>query len=155
MQLPVNAARLADQLFVGPALDDPAAVDDQDGVGVPDRGQPMGDDERRPVFHDTGQGLLNQPLGLRIQGRGRLVQDQDRRILEQGPGQGQPLALADGENAAALADQRVIALGKLGDEFVAFRGRRRGDDFFQGNVVEAVSDVGPDRIVEQDDLLGH
>ena len=102
-------------------------VDDQDRVGVADRGQPVGDDERRPVLHDAGQGLLDQPLGLGIEGRGRFVQDEDRRVLEQGPGEGQPLPLADREEGAPLADRRVVSLGKLRDEVMAFGRLGRGD----------------------------
>ena len=41
-----------------------------------------------------GQGRLDQALGLGVQGRGRFVEDEDGRVLEQGPGDGQPLALA-------------------------------------------------------------
>ena len=41
--------------------------------------------------------VLDQPLGLRVDRRGRLVEDQDRRIVHQGSREGQQLALADRE----------------------------------------------------------
>ena len=41
---------------------------------------------------------------------GRLVEDQDRRVLEDRPGDRQPLPLAARERRAALADDRVVAL---------------------------------------------
>jgi len=38
-------------------------------------------------------------------------EDQDRRILEEDPDQGQPLPLAAGEVLASLGDGRVVAAG--------------------------------------------
>ena len=37
---------------------------------------------------------LDQVLGLRVEGRGWLVQNQDRGVLQQRPGDGDPLPLA-------------------------------------------------------------
>lgn len=45
----------------------------------------------------------------------RLVQDQDGRIGEQRPGDGEPLPLSARKAAAVLADQRVEAIGKARD----------------------------------------
>ena len=39
----------------------------------------------------------------------RLVEDQDRGVLEEGARDGDALALAAGEARAALADERVVA----------------------------------------------
>ena len=54
--------------------------------------------------------LLHQPLGLGVERRGGLVQDQDRRVLQDRAGDRDPLALAAGEPAAALADHGVVAV---------------------------------------------
>ena len=56
------------------------------------------------------QRLLHPRLGRRVERAGRLVEDQDRRILQQRAGDRQALALAAGKRGAALADQRVVAL---------------------------------------------
>ena len=53
--------------------------------------------------------LLDRRLDLRIERRGGLVEDQDRRVLQDHPGDGDPLALAAGELDAALADVGVVA----------------------------------------------
>ena len=62
---------------------------------------------------------LDDPLALVIERRGRLVEDQDRRIGGERAGDGDPLALAAGEIGAALLDHRVVALRQLVDEFVS------------------------------------
>ena len=70
--------------------------------------------------------LLDRRLDFRIERRGRLVEDQDRRVLQQHAGDRDALALAARELDAALADMRVEALapvlvGQPGDELDAPR----------------------------------
>ena len=57
------------------ALDDAAVVDDEDAVGIGDCGQAMGDDQRGAAGRELGERLLDRPLRLRIERRGRLVED--------------------------------------------------------------------------------
>jgi hypothetical protein len=63
------------------------------------------------VLHQRRQRLLDVALGLGVQRRGGLVEDQDRRVLEHGPGDGDALPLPAGQQHAAIADQGVEALG--------------------------------------------
>ncbi len=42
---------------------------------------------------------------------GRLVQDQDRRLFQERPRDGHPLALTAGKLRAAFADMRIQTLG--------------------------------------------
>ena len=58
----------------------------------------------------------------------RLVQNQDRRAFEHRLGDRDPLTLAAGELQAALADDRVVAVGKLGDELMHVRRAADLDD---------------------------
>ena len=44
---------LLEQLVVGSALDDTAAVDDQHLIGVANRAQSVGDDEARSTLHEA------------------------------------------------------------------------------------------------------
>ncbi len=57
--------------------------------------------------------FLHDAFGLVIQGAGGLVQDQDARVGDQRPGDGDALALAAGQIAALLPDQGVIALAPV------------------------------------------
>ena len=56
------------------------------------------------------QTLLHQQLGEGVDVGGGLVQDQDARVGQQRAGEGDELALAHAEVAAALADGRVVAV---------------------------------------------
>ena len=69
-------------------------VHHHDAVGIAYGGQPVGDDKRRASAGQLGKSRLDGPLGLGIQGAGRLVEDQDRRILQEDPRDGQPLFLS-------------------------------------------------------------
>ena len=64
-------------------------------------------------------------FGDRVQTLGRLVQQQDRRIAQQCPRDGDAPCLATGEAHAGLADPGVVTLGQVGDEVVDL-GRRAG-----------------------------
>ena len=56
--------------------------------------------------------LLDQPLGLVVERARRLVEQQDRRILEDRPGDRHALALPARQAHAAVADDRVVAVGQ-------------------------------------------
>src|SRR5258705_13757577 len=71
-----------EQFFMPPALDDAAPLQDDDGGGAADGGGPVREDERGPVQHQRGQRVLDQHLGLGVQRRGGLVEDQDRRVAQ-------------------------------------------------------------------------
>ena len=57
-------------------------------------------------------GLLQQPLGGRVQARRRLVQDDHAGILQEDAGEGQQLRLAGGEPAAAGGQLGIQAMGQ-------------------------------------------
>ena len=59
------------------------------------------------------QHLVDQLLALQVDLAGGFVEDQDRRVAEDRPGQGDPLPLAAGEAAAHRADDRVVAVGQV------------------------------------------
>ena len=64
-------------------LHDPAPLEHDNGVGAANRRKPVSDDERRSIHHQRRKGLLHEQLGFRVERRGRLVQHQNRRILQQ------------------------------------------------------------------------
>ncbi len=65
--------------------------------------------------------LLHQRLALGIERRRRLVEQQQRRVAQDGAGDGETLPLAAGQRDAALADQRVEALRQAADELAGLR----------------------------------
>ena len=87
--------------------------------------------------------------------RGRLVEEQDRRVLEEGAGERDALALAAREPAAGRADAEVVALGQARDEAVGGGGLGGGLDLGAAGAGPAEADVGRDGVVEQHHLLRH
>ena len=82
---------------MGPSLDHPAVVEDDDLVGVPHGREPVGDGDRGATPGQGVEGLLDGTLGLGVECAGRLVEHQDPRVAEQGAGDGEPLLLPAGE----------------------------------------------------------
>ena len=119
------------------------------------RRQPVGDDDDGSAAHDRAHVVLNDPLAVVVERRGRLVEDEDARIGGERAGDGDPLALAAGEVGAALLDHRVVALRKLGDELVRAGEPRRLHHHHPRHRRIAERDVLVDRPVEQDVLLQH
>ncbi len=144
---------LAQQFVVAAGFDDRAALDHQDAVGMRDGVQPVRDGDGGAALAEMRHGVLNQPLGFGIERRGRLVEQDDLRVLDQRAGDGDALALAAGKLRAALADRRVVARREARDEFMGMRGLGRGDDFILGCAGFADGDVVADRAVEQEHVL--
>src|SRR5438034_43982 len=62
--------------------------------GAQDRRQPVGNRDRGAVLHQPLQRRLDEPLAHGIESRGRLVEDEDPRVLEQHPRDRDTLLLA-------------------------------------------------------------
>jgi hypothetical protein len=106
----------------------PAGVEHHDLVGADHGRQAVGDDDGGAVAGDAVEGRLDRFLGPAVERAGRLVEDQDRRVLEQRAGDGDALLLAARQLEPALADHRFIALRQRGDEMVDRRALRRALD---------------------------
>ena len=89
----------------------------------------MGDDDCGAVVHKLLQGQLYLVFALGIQGTGRLIQQQDFRVIEYCPGQGDTLALSAGQSYALFAQVAGVAFRQLRDEFVGM-GRPGGRQDF-------------------------
>ena len=89
---------------MGALLDEAAAVEDEDAVGVADRREAVCDDERRAARGQRPQGMQQQRLGAGVDRARRLVEDQDRRVGDVRTDEADDLALALREVGAALPD---------------------------------------------------
>ncbi len=166
-----KATRLAfPQLGVKPVLfhqrvvralfDNAAPVQHDDPVESGDGGEPVRHGDNRLVLHQPLKIFLNHRFDLRIQRRCCLIEDEDRRILQHHPGDGDALALAAGELYAPLAHHSVIAgpafrVGHIEDELMRRGALGRRDDFLFGDVAPPIGDVVADRAVHQHRLLAH
>ena len=64
-------------------------------------------------LQQVGQRRLDELLALGVEVAGGLVEDEDLRVGEDRAGDAEALPLPAGELEAALADERVVALGEL------------------------------------------
>src|SRR5690348_4353134 len=136
------------ELAMRAALDDAPLIEDKDLVGVDNRRQTMRDGERRVPGCDLGKARLDLALGFRVESRGRLVENQDLRRLQDDPRDRDALLLAARKLKAALADHRLIAVRQGGDEIVDMREARRFLDLGAARAGAAIGDVVEDRVVE-------
>ena len=70
----------------------------------------MGHDNQRLSRHQLTDSLLDQRLVLGIGIGGRLVQNDDGRLLEHGPRNGDALPLSAGEAVPGITGHGIIAL---------------------------------------------
>ena len=139
--------------MVRAALDDDAVVEHDDLVGADDGGEPVRDDQRGAVVRDLFERVLDFALGVAVERGGRLVEQQDRRRLQDGAGDGDALLLAAGKLQAALADLGLVAVRRHADEIVDLGEPRRLLDLGIGRLPAAVADVVADGVVEQHGVL--
>ena len=115
----------------------------------------MGDDNRGAVFHQRVQRLLHQTFRFGVERAGGLVQNQNFGVFQNGPGDGDALALSARQFHAALAHQGFHALGKRLNEIQGVGQARRLTDIVERSSLLAVGDVLADGAAEQNHLLGH
>ena len=112
-------------------------------------------DRNHGLAGDQGaEALLDRSLDFRVERRGRLVEHQDRRILQDHARDRDALALSAGKFHAALADLRLVAapafpILQVEDELVRMRELRCRDNLGVGCARPAVTDVVADRAVQQ------
>ena len=104
-----RSGRLREQLAVAALLDDAAVVEHDQPVHLRDGGEPVRDGDHGLAGHQRVEARLDRGFDFAVERRGRLVEHQDRRVLEDDARDGDALALAAGQLDAALADMGVVA----------------------------------------------
>jgi len=66
------------------AFNDLTMFQDDDRLGIADSGKTMRDNKYRSAFHEGIHSLFDQVLGTCVNGAGRLVENQDRRVGDVG-----------------------------------------------------------------------
>ena len=124
-------------------------------MGIGNRRQAVGDDQRGLALRGTFQLRLDRPLVGRVERRGGLVEDHHRRVLQQRAGDRHALLFATRQFQTALADHRRVAQRRGGDEVVDVGGAGRRFDLGLSRAGTAIADVVADRVVEQHRVLRH
>ena len=143
------------QLLMGAPLDDAAILHHQDLIGVLDGGQPVGDDQQRLAPHQPCQCRLDDRLVFRVCIGRCLVENDDRRVLQHGTGNGDTLPLTAGEVAAGSTADRLIAVLQPHYELVAAAFLRGVNDLRIGRTLSAHADVVYNRKVKKAIILRH
>lgn len=149
VELGVQAAG-SNQFVVGAVLSQLSVFNDKNSVGVENRGQVVRDDDRCLVLHQTLEGFEYGLFGLRVQSGRGLIQNKNRRIADHCTRDRDPLALAPGKSDAAFADHCVVAFRHFHNELVGIGQFGSSDNFGTRGFRASISDVLPDRRVEQD-----
>src|SRR5260370_17843654 len=109
----------------------------------------MGDDEDRAFSDHVRQGVLNQKLRRGIEFRRRLIENQNRRILEERPSYRKPLALAPAQALPSLAQNGLISLGHSCDEVMCKSSPSCRIYALLAHAWLAVTNVVPDHVIEK------
>src|SRR5580704_8002226 len=90
-------AALGEQLLMGALFAEAAFVEDEDAVGVLDGAESMRDDERGAAAEEAAERFANLKFGFGVHARSGFVEDKEARIVREGAGEIDELALADAE----------------------------------------------------------
>ena len=112
MHVGKDAPRVLQQLGRAALLGNLAVFQNDDLIRRLDGTHPVCDDQNGFACQQAGQGALHPGLVLHIQGRRRLVQQDDGGVFQQRPGDGNALPLTAGELGPVLADRRRVPFGK-------------------------------------------
>jgi hypothetical protein len=150
-----HAEQARQHLFRGAAVQDVPALQLDDGPADREQQLAVGDEDDGSVPREIAQHSPQAEGGFVIEAACRFVEQQHRRIAQQGAGNGDALALAGGQLAAGLADGGAVAVGEVDDQLVDAGKRRRADYFLVRRFGQAVRDVVADGAGEKDTFLGN
>ncbi len=150
---PLVDAAVVDQFFVRSNLRDTAPIHHHDFVGPPDGGKAVRDHDHGAVAHQRLERGLHQDLRFGVQVRRGFVQNQDGRILEERPRDGQPLPLTSAQLDAAFADHGGVAVVHPLDKLLGQRVAGGVANLFVLGLGPPVANVVGDGVVKQEGLL--
>src|ERR1041385_4318075 len=107
---------MPEQLGRRAVLDDDAVAEHARAVATLHSREALRRDEHGPSRDGGTERVDEQTLGLRVDRRERVVEDDDARAGDERACEGDALPLSTGEVHAALADQRVVAVRELAGE---------------------------------------
>ena len=90
-------AALGEEFLMGALFAEAAFVEDEDAVGVLNGAEAMRDDERGAAAEKAVERLADQEFGFGVHAGRGFVEDEEARIVGEGAGEIDELALADAE----------------------------------------------------------
>src|SRR5205809_2193524 len=138
---------------MGAALDDLTLSHHENLVCFANRAQAMSYNEAGAILHEALERFLNELFRGCIDACGRLIQNQNRRILQQSASDADALFFSNAQFYATLAHSGIVSIRQVGNEFMAIGGFASGDHFLFGSVEPPVEYVFTDGAVEQKRFL--
>ena len=108
-----------------------------------------------PGSGNAGNGFLDLLLRFHINRRGRFIQDNNRRLSQNSPCDGDPLFLPAGKPQAAFAYLGIITVRHRQDILMDIGCPGCLPDFLHGRFRHSVADILRDGPVEQESILQH
>ena len=115
----------------------------------------MGNGNGRTVLHQLFEGILYHAFAFGIEGRSGFVQDEDRRVLQDGTGNADTLALTTGKLASTVANHGIVTFFAGHDEVVCIGYLGGFHHLVHSGIFYPEGDVVEEGIVEQDGFLVH
>jgi hypothetical protein len=115
----------------------------------------VGDDGGGAPGEQRDQGGLDRQFGDAVEMRGGFVEDEDSRVFEEDPVDGEALLFPSAEAVAPLADQGAVAVREAGDEVVDERRPDRSLDLVVGGVRRGVEQIVPNGGMKQERIREH
>ena len=137
-----------------PLLDHGSLLEHDDPRGIAYRAYPVRRDERRSPRQGFAQRAENLRFGVRVDSRQRVVEQHNTRLFCERSRKRGALLLTTGQIDPPLAEDRLVAAGKLVDRLMELRDARRP---FSGlcNAARSVREVRSDGVAEEKTLLRH
>ena len=136
-------------------LDDTALLQHINAIGIGNRREAVRNDKCGAVFTQAVERAFDLRFCFAIERARRFIQNEDRRILENGPGNRKPLAFAARQRRAALSNDELVSAWLLHDEIVSFGQTASAFHISRGGVGISDANVLGDRAVEQSRVLKH
>ena len=95
---------------MGSALNCTTVIDGDNFISTHNSRESMGNDQRSSVLSQLGKGLLDRALGLVIQSRSSLIQNEQRRVLQEHTRNRNALLLSARKSGSTLSYLRVISI---------------------------------------------
>ena len=113
----------------------------------------MGDDEARATQDQSVERALNRRLGLVVDGARRLIQHENRRVLEDRSRESDALLLTPRKLLSPLSHGGVITGRQGKDELVRFCRDRCADDVLSRGAFRPIGDVVGDAGIGEKTIL--
>ena len=124
-------------------------------MAVDQRREAMRNDHHRPTVRHALKISIYQRFALRIERRGRLVEDQQLGIGDQGTGNGETLTLTAGEVRRAFLNPGFISLRQPFDKLFGAGEPGRAHGVLEAEARASCKDIVPYRAAKQEVLLQH